>query len=664
MIDFIFDTETFSELDLQVVGSVKYALHPSTALTFISYKFSAYDKLKYWSPYEGTPVPQDLIDVASHPEKYRFVAHNVEFDYLIWFLVFKKTINAPVVRPPIANVHDNMAVSNYFRLGSSLEANAAMCRFPIRKHPKGRAVMLKLCKPYKGQRYVPSQEEYADFKQYGNGDTDILAHCHYTMPELPSFERWIWEWTFRTNLTGIKVDVPLLIELKKILDSELPRMEARFQQIVGASVNSHVKVKEYFQRYYPWIADMRKDTVSELFLDDTPVPPEVREALELKFLAGSTAITKVYTAFEMLVGDRVYGLFDYSKAQTKRFAGKGLQPQNFARFDKKRRDKIDFDVNTYDLASIVRERMPTLQDPIGFVKNLLRRIWLPDNPWEWFYAGDFSKIEPTVLFWLLNLGPIPDKWYEELASKIYGIPLEKIDKEGHERQVGKAGQLSCGYGSGWKSFRLKTFQDTGILLSEAEAKKTVYTYREMYPSVVQFWEDLEKAFGMAVVGGTTRLCDGRIIVMPMPAPWQGVMIQLPSGSKLYYHGAGRDYVKIKKDVWTIVDGRKVKTKVEEETLSFYYLEADHRGIITKKTVYGGLLCENVVSATAREVMTPAMWRLENAGFKVPGTVHDELWSIGKPNAEKEIEYLMSIPPVWAKGMIVKTEVQGGVRYLK
>lgn len=664
MIDFIFDVETYSELELKIVGSVKYALHPSTEITFISYKFSAYDRLKYWSPFENTPVPADLLDVANHPEKYRFVAHNIEFDYLIWLLVFKKTINQAVVRPPLSNVHDNMAASNYFRLGSSLEANAAMLRVPLRKHPEGRAMMLKLCKPYKGGRYQPTAQEYGHFKAYGNGDTDILALCHYSMPELPSFERWVWEWTFRTNLTGIRIDVPLLLELKKIIDKELPKMNARFFQIVGCTVNSHVKVKEFFKRFYPWIEDMRKDTVNELFLDTTPVPDYVREALDLKFLAGSTAISKVFTACDMLVGDRVYNLFDFAKAITKRFAGKGLQPQNFPRFDSSRRDKIDFDVNSPDLAAIVRERAHHLVDPIGFVKNLLRRIWLPDFDYEWFYAGDFSKIEPTVLFWLLNMGPIPKKWYEELASKIYGTPVDLIDKEGHERQVGKAGQLSCGYGSGWRSFRLKTFQDTGILLTEDEAKKVVYTYREMYPLVVKFWDDLEKAFSRAIQGGTTRLCDGRIVFQPMPHPWNGVMATLPSGAKLYYHGAGQGHVRIKKDVWSIVDGRKVKTKVEEDVMSYYYMEADSKGRLTKKSVYGGLLCENSVSATAREVMTPAMWRLENAGFKVPGTVHDELWAIGKPGADKEIEHLMSITPTWAQGMVVTTEVQGGVRYLK
>ena len=173
---------------------------------------------------------------------------------------------------------------------------------------------------------------------------------------------------------------------------------------------------------------MRKETLEELMLDDTPVPPQVREALDIKFLIGSTAISKVDKAFQILVGDRIYGLFDYAKAQTKRFAGKGIQPQNFPRFDNDRLDKVELDYSSPNLAAEVERIFPTLKDPIGFAKNLLRRIWLPD-PNEWFYSGDFSKIEPTMLFWLLDMGPIPSKWYEELASALYNIPIEQVGKD-------------------------------------------------------------------------------------------------------------------------------------------------------------------------------------------------------------------------------------------
>lgn len=668
LIDFIFDFETGSAAPIKTVGAIKYGLHPSTGVTFISYCFSQHDRMKEWSPFTGQPIPEELVDVANNPHKYRFIAHNIEFDYIIWSQVFSKFF-ASFVRPALQNLHDNMAVSNYFRLGSSLEGNAGMLGIRLRKHEAGRKVMMKLSKPDKfGKRVIPTKEEYKDFAIYGSGDTEILRQCYYKQPELPSFERWIWEWTFKLNMTGIKVDVPLLRVLKSIVDAQRPGLEKKFFDIVGASPGSHVKVKAFFKQYYTYIEDTRKDTIEEMMSDDTPVPSFVREALEIKYLVGGSAISKVDKAFDLLIGDRIYGLFDYAKAQTKRFAGKGIQPQNFPRFDDNRKDdtsKIDFNCSSEELLAQIVPMIPHLTDPMGFVKNLLRRIWLPDDGYL-FASGDFSKIEPTMLFWLLDMGPIPDKWYEELAAALFNKELKDIGKDSEERQIGKGGQLSCGYGAGAKSFRVKLFQDTGIMLSQEMAEKVVSTYRGKYPQVVQFWEDLENAYRAALKGFVTKLCRGRITVMPMPGgSWNGVMIVLPDGAKLYYHGAGEAMVPFKRSFYVIENGRKVKKEEEGSKLSLYYLEVDSNGNTYKKTVYSGLLCENVVSATARQVMVPAMKRLEDAGFPIKGTVHDELWGFIKSMDQvKEFERVMSISPEWCRDLIIKTEVKAGVRYLK
>jgi DNA polymerase len=45
---------------------------------------------------------------------------------------------------------------------------------------------------------------------------------------------------------------------------------------------------------------------------------------------------------------------------------------------------------------------------------------------------------------------------------------------------------------------------------------------------------------------------------------------------------------------------------------------------TRYSLYGGLLCENIVQATARDLMKDAMFRAEQHGFTLILTVHDEL----------------------------------------
>jgi len=665
MKEFFFDFETRSMVDLTVVGAVNYAMHPSTQVTAISWCIDN-GPVKGWDIWDGTPIPQELKSLGATPDEFMHIAHNVEFDYLIWTLVFAK--NFPMYkRPAIKNIHDNMAVSNYFRLGSTLEANARMLRLPLVKDKKGKAVMMYTCKPNsKGELVAPKNaEDYAAFKRYYMGDTDILRKAYRAMPQLPPKEREVWEWTFKRNLTGVRVDTDLLHVFDKIINDKLPPLERRFKEITGCTHNSSQKMLEFFQNFYPWIVDFRKDTVEELLMDTTPVPEEVREALEIKFLLGGSAMSKVPTALATMYNGRIYQLFDYSKAQNKRFAGRGVQPQNFPRFDKKRRDKLELDLDSPTLAHDLLKVYPTLTDPLGVVKNLLRRIWVAEEGRE-FVAGDFSKIEPTVLFWLLNMGEIPAKWYEEMASKLYNIPIEQVGKESDERQVGKTAQLSCGYGSGAKAFRVKTFQDTGILLSMEQATKTVNLYRSMYPLVVQMWDELEKAFHMAsTFFKTTSLYENRVVVMPMPKPWKGVMIQLPSGSKLYYHDTSTREITFKKKVTDLDSlGNKVIREIQETKLSMTYMTPLSNGTLVPKSVYGGLICENVVSCIAREAMVDSMLRLEAHGFPVPGTVHDEAWGDIEKGQSKEFERVMSITPDWARGLVIKTEVKAGPRYGK
>lgn len=664
---FYFDFETRSKLDLKVVGGVRYAQHPSTQVTAIAWAIDD-APLQGWDLWCGREIPAELKYIAAHPEEFLFIAHNIEFDYLIWTLVFARNFYG-YKRPEVKNLHDNMAVSNYFRLGSTLEANAKMLKLPMSKDTKGKAVMMFLAKPdpKTGEYTNPkSMEDLAAFRRYYMGDVDILRRASLRMPMLPPKERAVWEWTFKRNLTGIRVDVDLVNVFEIILHEKLPPIEKRFKEITGCTPNSHAKMLEFFKNFYPWIVDVRKDTIDDLLLDETPVPAEVREAVEIKFLLGGTALSKVPTAKNLMHHGRIYQLFDYSKAQNKRFAGRGIQPQNFPRFDKKRLDKIDFDLNSPYLAQELLRVYPTLKDPLGTVKNLLRRIWLPDQEGHEFLAGDFSKIEPTVLFWLLDMGEIPDKWYEEMAATVYNMNIEDIDKESDERQVGKTAQLSCGYASGAKAFRVKTFTDTGILLTAEMASKTVNAYRTKYPRVVQMWDELEKAFHNASnFFTTTYLYNNRVIVMPMPKPWKGVMIQLPSGSKLYYHNTSTREVTFKKKVTDLDSyGNKIIRDIEETKLQMTYITPLSNGTLVPKSIYGGLICENVVSAIAREVMVEAILRLEANGYPVTGTVHDEAWGSTPPGNDKNFERVMSVTPEWAYGLVVKTEVGKGYRYAK
>lgn len=444
-VDFHFDFETRSRLNLKDAGAVKYAAHPSTEVTLLTWAFGRTGKVKAWRI--GQPIPAELVSAIKEPHRYHFIAANIAFDYMIWIIPFARQIKTAtklidLVRPKIENLTDLLALAQHFRVGGSLEIVAQMLNIPMSKDKEGRRLMLKQCKINKktGQFTELTSEEWVHFERYGIIDTVILREAYYKLPHLPSSERWIFEWTLKRNLTGIAVDTALVQILDEIVKHYMPKLENEFKDITGLKPKSP-KCLAYFQPHFPWIKDMRADTVREMQLKTNGVSPTVVRALELKALSGSTSIAKVKCATNMLLNGRIYGLFAYHMAQTKRFAGKGIQIHNFPRPSHDALDELP-ELDTLALATEVRDRANTLQDPIDFVKNLLRRIWVVPQG-NTLYCGDFSKVEPTVLRWLTGMGPVSKTAYEEMAVEIYSMPLEQIGKDSEERQVGKAAVLGC-----------------------------------------------------------------------------------------------------------------------------------------------------------------------------------------------------------------------------
>lgn len=638
-IDFHFDFETRSRSNLKTVGTVNYALDPSTEARLLTYSFGRSSTIKYWKA--GDPIPADILDVALHPEKYNFIAWNIAFDYMIWTYVFSKVV-VSMKKPTIDDLTDAMAMGCHYRCGPSLEAAAATLGFTTGKNKEGRAIMLKQCKPNAKGHFVELTDiEWQKFIAYGIQDTRLLRDIYYQLPPLPASERFAWEWTFKTNLKGIRVDLNLVNELGRIIEAYSPRYEQEFYTITGGvQLSSPTQTLAFFKQFYPHIENMQEDTVRDILDDDRRVPPYVRRAIEIKDLAGGAAIKKVEAAKRLNYNGRIYNILVYHMAQTKRWAGSGIQIQNFARPDNKALDKIDFDLNVEDIASIVASKVPTLKDPLGFVKNLLRRIWLPDEG-QAFYCGDWSKIEPTVLFWLVGLGRIPGDWYEQMASEIYGIPASQIGKNSDERQIGKNTALGSGYGMGHVKFRNDIKKKTGMNISEGLSEQAIKAYRRKYYQVTQLWRALESSFRMAIEGYPSSICEGKIHVMPMDGMHRGVIIRLPSGSHLFYH---RAHVNEKNELC--------------------YVTSDDKGRVVIKNVYGGLLTEHVTSATARDIILPAIYRIEQAGFTIPNLVHDEVWGFGKPGREKEFEHLMCVRPSWCSDLDIGASIDCGVRYLK
>ena len=69
------------------------------------------------------------------------------------------------------------------------------------------------------------------------------------------------------------------------------------------------------------------------------------------------------------------------------------------------------------------------------------------------------------------------------------------------------------------------------------------------------------------------------------------------------------------------------------------------------------MCENITQAIARDCLTDAMRRLDEKGFKIVMTVHDEV-VLEVPNdvsSVEEVSLIMGEAPKWASDMVLRAD---------
>ena len=87
---------------------------------------------------------------------------------------------------------------------------------------------------------------------------------------------------------------------------------------------------------------------------------------------------------------------------------------------------------------------------------------------------------------------------------------------------------------------------------------------------------------------------------------------------------------------------------------------------SKLKTYGGKLVENIVQATARDLLAISMLRIEKAGYSIVGHVHDEV-IVEVPensNSLEKIETIMSRPVEWAKDLNLNSDGFTSPFYMK
>jgi DNA polymerase len=282
-----------------------------------------------------------------------------------------------------------------------------------------------------------------------------------------------------------------------------------------------------------------------------------------------------------------------------------------------------------------------------------------------FVVIDYAAIEARVLMWAAGQEDAVaafhrgEDQYISMAEFIYKQKGFTKDKNPKERFLGKVTILGSGFGMGHIKFQA-TCEAYGINLGEKTecverenkttgaiekfwysplAKLAVDGYRAKYSKVPEFWYGMGDAALMCIKTGRTMIY-GKF---KFSREREFLYLELPSGRRLAYHRPGVDK-----------DGMYYYT---EDTESFNYV---------KKRTYGGRLVENAIQATARDILAHGILAVEEEGFPVVMTVHDEN-VIEVPLEFKNLDNVIKIMcdlPAWATSCPIDAEGFMCERYRK
>ena len=270
-------------------------------------------------------------------------------------------------------------------------------------------------------------------------------------------------------------------------------------------------------------------------------------------------------------------------------------------------------------------------------KKLKRSILAPEG--HTLIDCDSSQIEARVLAWLAGQNDITRSFannedvYKVMASRIYGVPEDKITKE--QRFVGKTTILGAGYGMGAVRFQ-EQLEGFGFEMGLDEARRVINIYREANWKINQLWRDCQNMIKYMVNGDTIQV--GREGVLKVLGSERGIL--LPSGLMLRYDD---------------LLGEQGERGVE-------YSYKTRRG---RTRIYGGKVTENVCQAIARCIIGEQMLQISKR-CRIVLTVHDSIVVCVKDEDVIEsrafVEERMRWTPDWATGLPINCESGLGKSY--
>jgi len=675
--DVIFiDLETRSKCDLKVAGGRRYAKDPTTEI--ISVAAVVGGRLVAWFPTLDVEVPAELLrlptEVSSRisievftgptlPGPLReaiaagkpMCAHNAyEFDMHVWRA---KNLPEPAQwLDTLPHARAGGLPGRLDSLGSRLVNRTKDCQ--------GKYLLKRIHKENEDGTFVGiNQDEAVQLMRYNINDVLLLQEIYphvarYSEPSVLMVHRKI-------NDRGIYFDLDLARAIVDLDRTYVQRVVAKAIQLTEGELSE--KDFRRVKHLLEWLRskgydepDLRNESIQRFLgrLRKGEFPncnhEVVQAVLQARVAVARNVTSRLKAAIASVEEDgRIRGLFQYHKAHTGRWAGRGLQPHNLPRPHSKLKNLPALMLSVGDPDEFLRS-LPEGVEPQEAIVALIRPC-IRAAPGRTLVTFDYNAIEARGLAWCAGEQKLLKGFAEgadiycEMASQLFGFKVTKQHEK--ERQVGKAVVLGCGYGMGARRFAdYAASQGIDLGAVGLSADSAVETYRRTYPAIARLWEKFESAARAATQRGLSRTVGRCQLYRDSDA----LVIQLPSGRPLYYRNAR-------------IERPAVACDAAGSTSSITKIVYDdpEKG---KQTTYGAKLTENVVQAVCRDLLAAVLVECEQQGLPVVLHVHDEI--VVEVSSDKvadtlrQVAIIMSQAPPWADGFPIEVEGFASERYFK
>ena len=629
------DIETFSPEPLAKCGVYRYCQVPEFEVLLFGYSVDS-GPVRVVDLTIGERIPADVLAALTDPAVSKW-AFNAQFERVC----LSRHLGYPVgqyLDPD--SWYCTMVWSATLGLPLSLEGAGAVLGLEKQKLKEGKDLVRYFCTPAKARdgstfRRLPTDapEKWAAFKAYNLRDVETEMSIQQRLSRFPvSQEEWEnYHLDQRINDRGILLDRTLVTQAIRC-DERFKRTHLeQARSVTGLeNPNSPAQLKAWLAEKGVEAESLSKASVLELLFH---AEGEVELALSLRQELAKSSVKK-YTAMESVVcpDDRARGLIQfYGANRTGRFAGRLIQVQNLPQNhlpDLKQARTLVRD-GRFDAVELLYDSVPLV------LSELIRTAFIP-KPGCRFFVADFSAIEARVIAWIAG-----EQWRQEVfaqggdiycasASQMFHVPVVKHGVNGHLRQKGKIAELALGYGGSVGT--LKAMGALNYGLTEEELKPLVDAWRQSNPRIVKFWWDVDRA--------------AACVRDRVPAETHGIRFFYQSGMMFIALPSGRKLVYVKPKMGV--------NRYGSESVTYEGVGEQKKWLRLES--YGPKFVENIVQATARDILVEAMRRLEAAGYSIVMHVHDEAVIEAPADASlDDICAIMGQTPAWAEGLLLRAD---------